>query len=106
MAKSLKREIRWTSTANQQYLNVLEYWNQRNKSTAFSIKLADLVTEHLKKISSHPFASKASKYPDTRVTSLGHYSIYYKVFDSQILLTAFWDNRRDPKKLLKTLGND
>lgn len=35
---------------------------------------------------------------------LGNYSIFYKIFDEKIIITAFWDNRQDPKKLLKILG--
>ncbi len=46
---------------------------------------------------------RLSEYPDTRVASMGHFSIYYQIDGSSIIITAFWDNRDDPKKLLKEL---
>jgi hypothetical protein len=46
---------------------------------------------------------KTADFPNTRVASMGHFSIFYKVIDEAILITAFWDNRQDPKKLLELL---
>jgi hypothetical protein len=48
---------------------------------------------------------RKSEYPDTRVASLGHFSIFYKIKKDSIVITAFWDNRQDPKKLLEFLRN-
>ena len=42
-------------------------------------------------------------YPETRESAMGHFSIFYKVTDKLLIVTAFWDNRQDPKKLLKML---
>jgi hypothetical protein len=50
-----------------------------------------------------PMICKRSVFPDTRVASMGNYSIYYKVSDAKIIITAFWDNRQDPKKLIKLM---
>jgi len=50
-----------------------------------------------------PFIYKSTDFKDVRVASLGNYSIYYKVTDEEIIISAFWDNRQNPKKLLKIL---
>jgi hypothetical protein len=34
---------------------------------------------------------------------MGHYSIVYKIDNISIIITLFWDNRQDPKKLLDFL---
>ncbi len=34
---------------------------------------------------------------------MGHFSIYYQVTTKHILISAFWDNRQDPKKLAELL---
>ena len=34
---------------------------------------------------------------------MGNFSIYYKVNKMEIIITAFWDNRQNPKKLLEIL---
>ena len=44
-----------------------------------------------------------SEYPDTRVASMGHFGIYYKIDQDVVIITAFWDNRQDPNKLLQEL---
>jgi len=79
----------------------LEYWVKRNKSNTFSKKLVKLVSERTKQIAETPLINKATDFPDTRVASLGNF--YYKISDQNIIITAFWDNRQDQKKLLKIL---
>ena len=46
---------------------------------------------------------KSTDFKDVRVASLGNFSIYYKVTEKSILITAFWDNRQDPRKLIDFL---
>jgi hypothetical protein len=42
-------------------------------------------------------------YPETKVSAMGHFSILYKFKEDQIIITAFWDNRQDPLKLLEII---
>lgn len=100
-----KRKVRWTRTANIQYVGILEYWVERNKSNTYSKKLIKIVAERTKKIAVSPLIYKSTDFKDTRVSPLGNYSIFYKITDQEILVTAFWDNRQDPKKLLEILKN-
>ncbi|MEX2566096.1 MAG: type II toxin-antitoxin system RelE/ParE family toxin [Cyclobacteriaceae bacterium] len=62
-----------------------------------------MVIERTKQIAQTPFIYKSTDFKDIRVASMGNYSIFYKVSDEQIIITAFWDNRQDPKKLLNIL---
>ena len=100
-----KRNIVWTRTADLQFVGVLEYWVKRNKSNTYSKKLLRLVTERVLQISEKPFIYKSTDFKDVRAASLRNFSIYYKVSDEQIIITAFWDNRQDKKNLLKILQN-
>lgn len=100
-----KRIVRWTKTADIQYVGILEYWVKRNKSATYSKKLIKIVAKRTKEIAKAPFIYKEADFKDTRVASLGNFSIFYKVTDEEILITAFWDNRQDPKKLLQILDN-
>ena len=101
-----KRNIVWTRTADLQLIGILDYWVKRNKSSNFSKKLLRLVTEKTLQILKNPFIYKSTDFKDVRVASLRNFSIYYKVTDKQIIVTAFWDNRQDPKKLLRILQNE
>lgn len=100
-----KRNVVWTRTADLQFVGILEYWVKRNNSNTYSKKLVKLVSERTKQIAEEPLIYKATDFKNVRVASLGNFSIYYKVFDEKIIITAFWDNRQDPKKLLKILEN-
>lgn len=98
-----KFNVIWTRTADIQFAGILEYWVHRNKSNVYSKKLVNLVTEKTKQIAKRPLIHKKTDFYETRVASLGNFSIYYKITDKEIIITAFWDNRQDPKKLLKLL---
>ncbi|MCB0462874.1 MAG: type II toxin-antitoxin system RelE/ParE family toxin [Flavobacteriaceae bacterium] len=101
-----KRNVRWTRTADIQYVGILEYWVKRNKSATYSKKLIKIVAKRTKQIAESPFTYKEADFKDTHVASLGNFSIFYKVIDEEILITAFWDNRQDPKKLLRILKDN
>lgn len=92
-----------TNTAVKQRSHVFEYWNERNKSKKYSNKLNLRIKERLQSLKKNPRIGKKVDFENTRVISLGYYSIFYKQIDSNLFVTAFWDNRRDPKKLLKEL---
>jgi plasmid stabilization system protein ParE len=100
-----KRDVIWTRTADIQFVGILEYWVKRNKSNIYSKKLVKLVSERTKQIANEPLICKATDFKDVRVASMGNFSIYYKVSDKEIIVTAFWDNRQNPKKLLEILEN-
>lgn len=78
-----KYNVVWTRTADIQFIGILEYWVKRNKSTIF----------------------RSTDFKDIRVASLDNFSIYFKATETQIIISAFWDNRQNPKKLLNILQN-
>ncbi|OOG78297.1 type II toxin-antitoxin system RelE/ParE family toxin [Algoriphagus sp. A40] len=98
-----QRAVVWTKTADIQFAGVLEYWFKRNRSTTYSKKLVRLVASITHQIAKTPEIFEATEFKDTRVAPLENFSIFYKILDTQIIITAFWDNRQDPGKLLKIL---
>jgi hypothetical protein len=98
-----KRTIIWTKTADIQFVGILEYWLNRNKSNSYPKKLIKLTEERTNQIADNPELFKVSENENFRVSVMGKFSIYYKVTVSEIFVAAFWDNRQDPDKLLKIL---
>jgi len=98
-----KRTVVWTETAVKQRRSILKYWIERTNSTIYAEQLIQLISKKIKVIQTYPESSKLSDYPDTRESALGHFSIYYKIINDRIIITAFWDNRQDPKDLLNLL---
>jgi len=99
-----ERKIIWTKTAQKQRRSVLEFWLRRTSSPDYSIKLITLISKRTSTLAEHPEFGQISEYPGTRVTTLGHFSIFYKTEESSIFITAFWDNRQDPNDLYKLLN--
>jgi len=98
--------IFWTQTAKQQRDHIFDYWNKRNKSTTYSRKLNLSIRERTELLKTHPEMGKRTDFKDTIVISMGHYSIFYKVDKPKIIITGFWDNRQDIKKLLEFLKEE
>ena len=95
--------IFWTNTALKQRNYIFEYWNDRNKSTTYSKKLNSSIKERTNILKTNPDLGKKTDFHNTRVISLGHYSILYRKVNLKIIITGFWDNRQNPDKLLKFL---
>ncbi len=98
-----ERNVVWTATATKQRRAILKYWTLRNQSVQYAEKLIILINERIKLILVNPELFKLTTYPETRESAMGHFSIYYKIFADRIVITAFWDNRQDPKMLLEFL---
>lgn len=99
-----KPKIVWTETAAKQRREILKYWTERNQSTSYAEKLIEVTAKHLKVITNNPEAFKESEIDNIRESAMGHFSLYYKITAEQLIVMAFWDNRQDPKKLLKSIS--
>jgi plasmid stabilization system protein ParE len=97
------KKIVWTTTASKQRNRILRFWVKKNKSKEYSLKLLELSNKKAELIAENPQSYRLSDYPDTRVASMGHFSIFYKWDSEAIIITAFWDNRQDHGKLLQQL---
>lgn len=100
-----KRTIVWTETAAKQRREVLRYWTIRNGSDSYAQKLIKLTRDRVKIIAKYPESGVETDYPHTRMSAMGHFSLYYKVTDENIIIVAFWDNRQDPVALLELIQN-
>lgn len=96
-------KIIWTKTAVLQRRKILSYWSKRNKSVTYSKKLITEITQRVQFLANNPEIYIKTSFPDIRRSILGHYNIFYKITSEELLIIAFWDNRRNPKTLSKIL---
>jgi plasmid stabilization system protein ParE len=94
----MAKEIRWSVRADQDRLEIIEYWTNRNKSTHYSIKLARLFIEKVEFLAQSPGLGKATKSPFVRVKIVRDYFIYYNIESTYIEIITIWDSRRNPAK--------
>lgn len=99
----VKRIVVWTETAARQRREILKYWIKHNGSTSYAEELIKLTADRIQIILRHPESFKSTTYYKTRESAMGHFSIFYKSTEEKIIITAFWDNRQDPKKILELI---
>ena len=98
-----KKEVIWSLRAQQDRLEILEYWINRNKSTQYSEKLYKLFKEAIKIISVHPDIGKPTDIKGIRLKIIRDYLMIYEIHDQRIDILIIWDSRRNPKKLMTFL---
>ena len=79
--------INWTETAIRQRNYIFEYWIERNKSTTHAKKLNEKIKERTNLLKQNPDLGKKTDFNNTRVVSLGHYSILYQKSNTKIIIT-------------------
>jgi len=99
----VERTVVWTDTAIRQRREILKYWTKRNNSTKYAEKLMRITKDRIKVLLKNPQSYKLTNYSETREAAMEHFSIYYKTTETQLIVTAFWDNRQDPKELLNLI---
>ncbi len=96
-------KVIWSETAVKQRRGIFEYWNKRNQSTSYAERIRVLVSKRIELIKKNPTSFLTSEYEEMHVTVIEHFCLYFKVVNEGILVTAFWDSRQDPDKLLEIL---
>lgn len=95
--------IIWSLLAQSQRREILDYWNNRNKSKAYSKKLNQLFREAVQLIGEYPQIGKLTNDGKARVKIVKHYLIIYETLADAIHILAIWDNRQDAGKLIDLL---
>jgi hypothetical protein len=96
-------KVSWTPTARKTYFKVLDYlqesWTKRELEN-FINKVGHVIIQ----IEENPamFETSRKKKNIRKGFVTQHNSLYYRIKPKkkEIELLLFWDNRRDPKKLL------
>jgi len=96
-----KRKVTWTKKANSERKEILEYWIERNKSKAFSIRLNLLIIENLRLILSKPAIGKKTELENVRIRIIRDYLLIYEIKENEIIVLSIWDSRRNPPNLKK-----
>jgi len=93
----------WTETALKQRNQIFKYWNAKNKSNLYSKRLLSAISERTTSLLTFPEMGKEVDIEKTRVISLEHFSLFYDLDEDKIVVISFWDNRQNPKELLRIL---
>ena len=92
------KKIIWSSKAKEELNNIFLFYNQRNKSKTYSLKLLAKITDFVKTISKNQFIGRLTNDNTIRVVPFGAYLIFYQINSQNIEIISFWDNRQDDDK--------
>lgn len=95
----MAKTIIWTLRAQSDRKNILNYWIQRNRSSAYSKKLNQLFKEAVRVISLYPKIGKPTDDSLARVKVARDYLIFYEESEDAVLVLTIWDNRQNPDNL-------
>ena len=95
----MDRIIIWTEPAKKDIQQITIYWNNRNKSYSYSIKLRKIIRDKLRFISRFPLIGIQTDYPDVRCFIIRDYKLFYFFSEKTVTVLRFWDTRQNPDKL-------
>lgn len=90
------RRLIWSVEARNSRKNIFEYWNNRNKSKAYSNKLNLLFNSNLQIVLKLPEFGIATKNEDDKLIIVSHFEIIYKITEKEIVVLDIWDTRQNP----------
>lgn len=94
----MAKKIIWSLKAQVNRKEILTYWNNRNKSNTYSIKLNILFKEAVILISKFPEVGRLTDIENVRVRLVKDYMIVYETSSNNIYILLIWDGRRNPDK--------
>ena len=98
------KKIIWSSLSSHQLKAVLDFYTQRNGSSAYSLKILNEIEELLNSLSENEFIGRLTSNKTTRVIPMKVYLIFYEINQNQIKIVSLWDNRQNNKKLIPVLS--
>ncbi len=91
----VSKRIIWSSRANYELKEILNFYNKRNGNSNYSKKSLDEVESNLKSLSKNEYLGRLTTNKKTRVLVLKVFFIFYEFKNNQINILSFWDNRQD-----------
>lgn len=92
------KKIIWSNHAKNELIKILEFYNERNGSEKYSLKILNEIEELLKTLSKSEFIGRLTSNKITRVIPMKVYLIFYEINENVIEIISFWDNRQDEIK--------
>lgn len=92
-------QLTWSERADQELRDILEYWENRNRSPAYSIKLYGLVKDMLAQLCEFRYSGSETTTDGVRSIIVRDYRIFYELRPDEIYVMTIFDTRQNPAKL-------
>ena len=95
----MAKKVVWSLRAQNDRKKIFSYWNKRNKSNNYSIRLNRLFIEATKAISDYPKIGKITERENIRIKIVRDYLIVYKELENKIEVLTIFSSHQNPAKL-------
>ncbi len=93
------RRIIWTTAAKLQLQEIFEYFNSRNMSKLYSLKLNRIIQTELKSLLLQSNIGKKTDIINVRGLLIENYFVFYEINQKDIVILSVWDTRQNPENL-------
>ena len=90
-------KIIWTRNAIEHVENILHYWEVRNGTGSYSMRLYKLFQDSLNLLSRYPTSGTITSNDLIRKKTVRDYFLYYSFDESNLTVLGVVDMRRNPK---------
>ncbi len=94
-------KIIWTKNALEHLEDILNYWELRNGTNSYSIKLYKLFQNGLDLLSRYPTSGTKTNNELIRKKTIRDYFVYYSFTELNLTVLGIVDMRRNPKFIRK-----
>ena len=99
----MAKQVIWSNRAIDDLLKILEYWNNRNKSSSYSKKLNELFNKAIALIVNYSSIGRPSQIENIKIKIVKDYLIIYEDTPELIIILTICDGRRNPEDLEKII---
>ncbi len=96
-----RRRLIWSNPAKIDLRTLLEYYDKRNGSTAYSKALYKRILKLLDHVRTHGHYGQSIGKSNIRFILVRNIQANFEVKDEEVLVFAVFDARRDPEELKK-----
>ncbi len=93
-----RRDVVWSSNAKVELFEILDFYDKRNGSRNYSIKVYRGIQITINLLKRFPRLGIRTSNKNIRVVFEGDFSVFYEYLDDNIIIHSVWDNQRDPKQ--------
>jgi plasmid stabilization system protein ParE len=95
----MAKKIIWSKRALKERFELFDYWNKRNKSTRYSLKLNQQIKATTYLLSMSPLIGKKTDIEAIRIKIIEEYLLFYEIQENQIIILSIKDGRQHPDKM-------
>jgi plasmid stabilization system protein ParE len=88
-----RQKIVWSNRAKTRLYGILDFYIERNKGKAYSIRLLKLISKEVKLLLKHPDLGLKTTEDTIRGLIVENYIIYYEITEDKIIIHTIWDSR-------------